>query len=53
MGLAARGARRLGDETEQIDDREELSRVRKQAVSVQLKATAAAVALTALALLAG
>lgn len=46
MGLAARGARRLGDKTEKIEDREELSRVRKQAVTLQGKATVAAAVMT-------
>lgn len=38
MGLAARGARKLGEEEEQIEDAEELAQVRRQARGVQLKA---------------
>ena len=52
MGLAARGARKLGDQVEQIEDEAELAQVRRQARSVQVKALVAATILTALALLA-
>ena len=51
MGLAARGARRLGEEVERIGDREELSQVRRQAGVVQVRATIAGAVMTVLSLL--
>jgi hypothetical protein len=51
VGLAARGARKVGDEVEQIADEGELAQVRRQARQVQFKALATAVVLTAVALL--
>ena len=47
MGLAARGARKLGEEgAEKIEDPAELAQVRRQALRVQIKSFLAAVALT-------
>jgi hypothetical protein len=51
VGLAARGARRLGDEAERIVDRAELSRVRRQAWIVYFKAVTAGAMMTVIALL--
>ncbi len=46
MGLAARGARQLGEKAETIQDPAELAQVRRQAARVNLKSGLAALALT-------
>ncbi|MGC1376346.1 MAG: hypothetical protein WA821_08990 [Anaerolineales bacterium] len=51
VGLSARQSRKLGDQMEKIEDPAELAQVRWQANRVQVKAFAAAVALTLIALL--
>jgi hypothetical protein len=50
VGLAARGARKLGDNVEQIEDAAELAQVRRQARRAQIKALLVAIPLTLLAL---
>ncbi len=50
VGLTALQSRKLGDAVEKIDDPAELAQVRRQAKRVQLKAAAAALALTVIAL---
>jgi hypothetical protein len=50
VGLAARGSRRLGEQVEKIEDSAELAQVRRQARLVSLKALAAGIALTLIAL---
>ena len=51
MALAARGARHMGDESEMIEDRAELARVRRQAWIVYVKAVTAGAVMTLLSLL--
>lgn len=51
MGLAARGSRQLGESVEKIDDPEELTQVRRQALKVQIKASVTGLAITLLTLL--
>jgi len=51
VGLSARGSRQLGETVEKIEDPEELKQVRKQARKVRLKALAAGVLLTLIAVL--
>lgn len=51
MGLAALGARKLGDEVESIEDGAELAQVRRQAQGVQIKSVVTAAVLTVGALL--
>lgn len=50
VALASVNARKLGDTTEKIEDAAELAQVKRQARQVQLKALAAAIPLTLLAL---
>lgn len=50
VGLTALQSRKLGDAIEKIEDPAELAQVRRQANRVQLKAGAAALALTVIAL---
>jgi hypothetical protein len=50
VGLAARGARKLGDVVEQIEAADELTQVRHQARRVRIKALVVAISLTLLAL---
>ena len=49
MGLSARGARKLGDVEEKIEDAAELKQVRRQAQRVFFRAFLAALALTLIA----
>ena len=51
MGLAARGARKLGDQVEQIEDAAVLAQVRRQARQVNIRSALAAAVLTGLALI--
>ncbi|HSJ89129.1 MAG TPA: hypothetical protein VK909_18100 [Anaerolineales bacterium] len=48
MSLASRGARKFGDEEEQIKDQAELLQVRRQAQRVIIKALFVALAMTLL-----
>lgn len=48
MFLAARGLRDMGDEEEEIEDPEELVRVRRQARRVHMESVAAGIVLTAI-----
>lgn len=49
MFLAARGARNLDGEEEQIEDPEELAQVRRQALRVHVESVLTAIVLTAIA----
>lgn len=49
MYLAARGLRNVDGETEEIEDPEELARVRRQALRVHVESVLAGLALTAIA----
>jgi hypothetical protein len=50
VGLAARGARKVSDAEEQIEDAGELAQVRRQARRVHIKSLVVAIVVTLLAL---
>ena len=49
MALASRGSRKLGEHEEQIEDKDELIQVRRQARRVTIKAFFVALAMTLIA----